>query len=64
MTVDSKPFLTQQAGEHNITMTCSGKGGVSKPKSVTIHVVRPLNPEAADLLVPSLVVWPPGENTS
>lgn len=54
--------MAQQAGEYNIIMTCSGKGVMSKPKSVTIQVAQPLSPEAAELFVPSLVVWPPGEN--
>lgn len=55
--------MAQQAGKYNIVMTCSGKGGVSKPKSVIIQVAQPLSPEAAELFVPSLVVWPPGEDS-
>lgn len=50
-----------QAGKYNITMMCSGKAGMSKPKTLSLQTAKPLSLQAADLFVPSLVVWPSGE---
>nr|XP_045617521.1 uncharacterized protein LOC123770009 [Procambarus clarkii] len=49
------------AGEHIISMKSCGEAGTSLAVTKTLQVARPVKEDNLLLLVPKLVVWPPGE---